>query len=141
MSSDCSSEEAKIKRASQLVKRKNLTFTVSATRLNCLTHYLVAVFLVFPLELKGLLSYIRMKLAIVKMEDRLSCIQEPALCDGGLSGGIGRSLRMETSTPSCSWTFWKTTAFHTKEELTATTFGCKTTTFAHTRVPHKKKPE
>ena len=40
-------------------------------------------------------------------------------------------LRMETSTPSCSWTIWKTSAFHTKEELMETTFGCKTTTFAH----------
>ena len=41
-------------------------------------------------------------------------------------------LRMETSTPSCSWTFWKISAFHTKEELMETTFGCKTPTFAHT---------
>ena len=40
-------------------------------------------------------------------------------------------LRMETSTPSCCWTFQKTSAFHTKEELMETTFGCQTTTFAH----------
>ena len=40
-------------------------------------------------------------------------------------------LRVETSTPSCNWTFWKTSAFHTKEELVETTFGCTTTTFAH----------
>ena len=30
---------------------------------------------------------------------------------------------METSTPSCSWTFLKTSVFHTKEELMETTFG------------------
>ena len=40
-------------------------------------------------------------------------------------------LRMETSTPSCCWTFWKTSAVHTKDELMEITFGCKTTTFAH----------
>ena len=40
----------------------------------------------------------------------------------------------ETSTPSCYWTFWETFAFHTKEELMETTFGCKTTTFAHIRL-------
>ena len=40
-------------------------------------------------------------------------------------------FRMETSTPSCSWKFWNTSTFHTKEELMDTTFGCKTTTFAH----------
>ena len=68
------------------------------------------------------------------------CMQEPALCDGGsmVPGSVFIKeekrhwwLRMETSTPSCSWTFWKTSAFHTKEELMETTFGCKTTTFAH----------
>ena len=48
-------------------------------------------------------------------------------------------LRMETSTPSCSWTFWKTSAFHTKEELMETTFGCKTTTFAHNMVASVKE--
>ena len=41
---------------------------------------------------------------------------------------------MEPSTPSCSWTFWKISAFHTKEELMETTFGCKTTTFAHINI-------
>ena len=70
---------------------------------------------------------------IVKMEDRLSggnlrhyCIQELALCDGDsmvVWVGINKDekrhwwLRMETSTPPCSWTFGKTSAFHTKEEL------------------------
>ena len=48
------------------------------------------------------------------------CIQKPALCDGGsvvvwagLHKGRKRHrwLRMETSTPSCSWTPWKTNAF------------------------------
>ena len=68
------------------------------------------------------------------------CIQEPAPCDGGsvvVWVGIykGRKTSLVApdgnSTPSCSWTFWKTSAFHTKEELMETTFGCKTTTFAH----------
>ena len=34
--------------------------------------------------------------------------------------------RMKTSQPSCSWTFWKISAFNTKEELMETTFGWMT---------------
>ena len=52
------------------------------------------------------------------------CIQELALCDGGskvvwvgIHKGGKMWLRIETPTPSCSWTFWKTSACHTKEEL------------------------
>ena len=79
---------------------------------------------------------------------RHDCIQESALCDGGsvvVWAGIhkGRKkrygnwwLRMETSTSSCSWTFWKSTAFHAKEKLMETTFDCKTKTFAY-RVAQK----
>ena len=68
------------------------------------------------------------------------CIQEPALCDGGsmvVWVGIHKGGKTSLVAPdgnvnaSCSWTFWKTSAFHTKEELMETTFGCKTTTFAH----------
>ena len=79
---------------------------------------------------------------IVKMEDRIVTrlsggnLQHDyvmAVFNGGIHKGGKRHwwLRMETSTPSCSWTFWKTSAFHTNEELMDTTFGCKATTFAH----------
>ena len=68
------------------------------------------------------------------------CIQEPALFDGGsvvVWVGIHKGGKTSLVAPDgnvnafMSWTFWKTSAFYTKDELMETTFGFKTSSFAH----------